>query len=51
MPIATPYLLFLGDVPDVLAAKTAYGIVDWRREWCVGQLRLPGCQPIPACPT
>lgn len=44
MPIATPYLLFLGDVPDVLAAKTAYGIVDWRRDWCVGQLRLPGCQ-------
>lgn len=44
MPIATPYLLFLGDVPDVLAAKTAYGIVDWRRDWCVAQLRLPGCQ-------
>src|SRR5215207_4334573 len=44
MPIATPYLLFLGDVPDALAAKTAYGIVDWRRDWCVGQLRLPGCR-------
>ena len=45
MPIATPYLLFLGDVPDALAAKTAYGVVDWRRDWCVGPdaaARLPG---------
>ncbi|MEJ8571913.1 N-acetyltransferase DgcN [Microbaculum marinum] len=44
MEIARPYLLFLGDVPDDLAAKTAYGIVDWRRDWCVGQFRLPGCK-------
>jgi uncharacterized NAD-dependent epimerase/dehydratase family protein len=43
MQIATPYLMFLGDVPDRLAAKTAYGIADWRPEWCVGQMRLPGC--------
>ena len=43
MEIASPYLMFLGDVPDQLAAKTAHGIVDWRREWCVGQMRLPGC--------
>ncbi len=43
MDIASPYLMFLGDVPDQLAAKTAHGIVDWRREWCVGQMRLPGC--------
>jgi uncharacterized NAD-dependent epimerase/dehydratase family protein len=42
--IEKPYLLFLGDVPDQLAAKTAHGIVDWRPEWCVGQLRLPGCK-------
>ena len=41
--IQTPYLLFLGDVPDQLAAKTAQGIADWRPEWCAGQLRLPGC--------
>ena len=33
MAIATPYLLFLGDVADALAAKTAYGVVDWRRDW------------------
>ncbi|NBN63502.1 DUF1611 domain-containing protein [Microvirga tunisiensis] len=44
MDIANPYLLFLGDVPDALAAKTALGVVDWRREWCLGQNRLPGCQ-------
>ncbi|KQT11916.1 EBNA-1 nuclear protein [Methylobacterium sp. Leaf399] len=43
MQIATPYLMFLGDVPDRLAAKTAYGIADWRPEWCVGQLRMPAC--------
>jgi hypothetical protein len=30
-----PYLLFLGDAPDQLAAKTAAGI---------GQLRLPDCR-------
>lgn len=44
MQIERPYLLFLGDVHDDLSAKTAYGIVDWRRDWCVGQLRLPGCK-------
>ena len=43
MQIATPYLMFLGDVPDRLAAKTAFGIADWRPEWCVGQIRMPGC--------
>ena len=43
MEIAKPYLLFLGDVHDQLAAKTAQGIVDWRPDWCVGQLRLEGC--------
>ena len=43
MEIAHPYLLFLGDVPDALAAKTGLGVVDWRRDWCLGQVRLPGC--------
>lgn len=38
-----PYLLFLGDVHDQLAAKTAQGIAQWRGDWCVGQMRLPGC--------
>jgi len=41
--IATPYLLFLGDAPDSLAAKVAQGIADWRPEYAVGQLRLPEC--------
>ena len=41
--IQTPYLLFLGDAPDQLAAKVAQGIKDWRPEFAVGQLRLPGC--------
>jgi len=42
--IETPYLLFLGDAPDRLAAKVAQGIKDWRPELAVGQLRLPGCK-------
>ncbi|MCZ0811559.1 MAG: N-acetyltransferase DgcN [Pseudomonadota bacterium] len=41
--IETPYLLFLGDAPDMLAAKVAIGIRDWRPDNAVGQLRLPGC--------
>ncbi len=41
--IETPYLLFLGDAPDQLAAKVAQGIKDWRPENAIGQLRLPGC--------
>ena len=43
MKIAKPYLLFLGDAADQLAAKTAKGIQDWRPENCVGQYRLEGC--------
>ncbi len=42
--IETPYLLFLGDAPDPLAAKVAQGIRDWRPELAVGQYRLAGCQ-------
>ncbi|NIZ15592.1 N-acetyltransferase DgcN [Phaeobacter sp. HF9A] len=41
--IETPYLLFLGDAPDMLAAKVAIGIRDWRPEHAVGQISLPGC--------
>ena len=43
MKITKPYLLFLGDAADQLAAKTAKGIKDWRPENCVGQFRLDGC--------
>jgi uncharacterized NAD-dependent epimerase/dehydratase family protein len=42
--IETPYLLFLGDAPDPLAAKVAQGIRDWRPENAVGQFRMPGCK-------
>ena len=44
MSLAHPYLLFLGDAPDPLAAKVAQGIRDWRPEASVGQYRMPGCQ-------
>lgn len=43
MALRTPYLMFIGDAADQLAAKTAGGVVHWRPEWCLGQLRLPGC--------
>jgi uncharacterized NAD-dependent epimerase/dehydratase family protein len=45
MPITlkAPYLLFLGAAPSSIDAKTALGIAYWRRELCLGQLRLPGC--------
>jgi len=44
LTLRTPYLLFIGDAPDQLAAKTADGIAFWRPEICKGQLRLPGCK-------
>jgi len=39
-----PYLMFLGDVQDQLAAKTCDGIVHWRPDWCIGQFRMHGCK-------
>jgi len=44
MKINKPYLLFLGDAADALAAKTAAGLWQWCAGDCVGQLRLPDCQ-------
>lgn len=44
MDLQTPYLIFLGDAKDALAAKTGLGIVDWRPEAVVGQWRLTGCR-------
>ena len=41
--IETPYLLFLGDAPDALAAKVAQGIRDWRPDAAIGQYRMQGC--------
>lgn len=42
--IKTPYLLFLGDAPDPLAAKVAQGIKDWRPDAALGQFRMEGCK-------
>ena len=42
MNIQTPYLLFLGDAADPLAAQVAQGICDWRPDRAVAQLRMPG---------
>jgi len=43
MELKKPYLLFLGDAADQLAAKVAQGIKTWHPEYCIGQLRLPSC--------
>jgi uncharacterized NAD-dependent epimerase/dehydratase family protein len=42
--IVPPYLMFLGDVPDQLGAKTADGVAKWKPDWCLGQLRLKECK-------
>lgn len=44
MLLKTPYLLFLGNAADPLAAKVAQGIRDWRPDNCVGQFSMPGCK-------
>src|SRR6188472_4635477 len=41
--IEPPYLLFLGDAADALAAKVAQGIRDWRPDAAIGQYRMQGC--------
>jgi len=41
--IEAPYILFLGDAVDPLAAKVAQGIRDWRPDYARAQFRLPGC--------
>jgi uncharacterized NAD-dependent epimerase/dehydratase family protein len=43
VPIATPYLVFLGAVENSRDAKTGQGLAHWRPESCVAQLRYPGC--------
>jgi uncharacterized NAD-dependent epimerase/dehydratase family protein len=44
MKIPSPYLVYLGDATDPLSIKTSRGVAEWRRELCVGQRRLPGCE-------
>lgn len=38
-----PYLIFLGDAEEDTYAKTGFGMVEWRRDLCKGQLGLAGC--------
>lgn len=38
-----PYLIYFGDVGDVGHAKTGLGLIQWRPEFCAGQLRAPSC--------
>ena len=40
--LPSPYLLFLGDVTDPTYAKTAFGLRDWARERCIGELSCAG---------
>ncbi len=37
-----PYLLFLGDTTEASYAKTAFGLRDWARDLCVGELSCAG---------
>ncbi len=41
--IESPYLVFTGDTQDDIVAKTAFGMVQWRRADCLAQASLPGC--------
>jgi len=41
--LESPYLIYLGDCPDKLHAKTGAGIAYWRPERCAGQMRFPDC--------
>ncbi|MEN5118678.1 N-acetyltransferase DgcN [Luteimonas sp. TWI662] len=39
-----PFLLYLGDAQDALAAKTARGLAQFRPQWCRAQFRGPQCR-------
>jgi len=39
-----PFVLFLGNVQDPLAAKSTTGLLYWRRKDCIGQVRMSDCQ-------
>lgn len=42
LDLPQPYLLFLGDVTEPGYAKTAFGLRDWARDKCIGEL---SCSP------
>jgi len=41
--LKAPYLIFIGDVESEFLAKTGFGLLQWRPELVIGQLRLPKC--------
>ncbi|MGI4797495.1 MAG: DUF1611 domain-containing protein [Janthinobacterium lividum] len=41
LDLPRPYLLFLGDVENAGFAKTAFGLRDWARDLCIGEMALP----------
>ncbi|HAG70670.1 MAG TPA: DUF1611 domain-containing protein, partial [Gammaproteobacteria bacterium] len=41
--LQAPYLIYFGDVVELGFAKTGLGLIQWRKELCAGQFRLPGC--------
>ncbi len=43
LQLRSPYLIFLGDVPNRVYAKTALGLAQWAPANCVAQHRYPGC--------
>ena len=45
-----PFAVFLGDIDDESSGKTGLGLVQWRREDCAGQIRLPACRIDTASP-
>lgn len=40
--IKAPYLIFVGGETEITYAKTGAGLVQWRPELCLGQIRLAG---------
>lgn len=44
MQLQAPYLIFLGAVKEPAYAKTAYGLVQWAPDKCLGQLRMNHCE-------
>ena len=42
--LKTPYLIFLGDVPSQVFAKTAMGLAQWAPDLCVAQHRFSDCE-------
>lgn len=40
--IRGPFVVFLGDITEDTYCKTGLGLVQWRRNDCLGQVRLPG---------